>query len=228
MAENGFLSFAAQEIKQGYSFIFGKKMACVALWNPAGISRIMIFLWWHTWGIAGGYRNWGDWLYYLIGLYDKAPQKSPLENGMSVSNIGLVLGALASALFSKQFKINPAPKWEYLKGIVGGALMGIGAALSAGCNVGAFYSALGMLDLSGFLMMIGLFTGAYIGLKYLLWEMEHIEVGGTGATGAKDANFDKIKPFFWISGDSSSDNCIFLSIQNLTRPRWEGFFSLDF
>jgi len=197
MSDNGFFSFAKNEIKQGYSFIFEQKWPAWLAGIFLAFLAIIIFLWWHTWGVAGGYRNWGDWFYYLIGLYDKPPQKSPLENGMSVSNIGIILGAFASALYSKQFKINPAPKWEYLKGIIGGFLMGIGAALSAGCNVGAFYSALGMLDLSGFMMMIGLFIGAYIGLKYLLWEMEHINVGSTGGVSTKqNVNLDKIKPFF--------------------------------
>lgn len=50
--------------------------------------------------------------------------------------------------------------------------MGIGSSLAIGCNVGAFYSPLINLSASGFPMMIGLIIGAFIGLKYLLWELE--------------------------------------------------------
>lgn len=198
MAETGFFTYVKDEVKSGYNFIFGKKWPAWISGSLLAFLAILIFLWWHTWGIAGGYRNWGDWFYYLIGLYDKPPQKSPLENGMSVSNIGLVLGAFASALFSREFKINKAPKWEYLKGLIGGALMGIGAAFAAGCNVGAFYSAIGMLDLSGFAMMVGLCIGAFIGLKYLLWEMEHVNVGSVSTSTKKEGGFDfnKVKPLF--------------------------------
>ena len=198
MGYNGFLSFFAGEVKRGYNFLFGKKWPSWISGIFLAFLAILIFLWWHTWGIAGGYRNWGDWFYYLIGVYSKPPQKSPLMNGMSVSNIGIILGAFASALFSKQFKINPAPLWEYVKGIIGGALMGVGAAFAAGCNVGGFYSALGMMDLSGFMMMIGLFGGAYTGLKYLLWEMENIKIGSPRVDISKleeRFNFDLIKPY---------------------------------
>ncbi len=194
MEKEGFWGFVSEEVKQGYNLLFGKKWPAWLCGILLSFLAILIFMWWHTWGIAGGYRNWGDWLYYLIGLYKKPPQKIPLLNGMSVSNIGIVLGAFAAALFSREFKINRAPKWEYFKGVVGGAFMGIGAALAAGCNVGAFYSALGMMDLSGFMMMIGIFIGAYIGLKYLLWEMSHIKVGSICPSERSGINVDKFKP----------------------------------
>lgn len=171
---SGLFAFVQHEVKAGYSLVFDQQ------WPPwlAGIFlailALLIFVWWNTWGVAGGYNNWGAWLLYLVGIWDQAPDDSPLTNGMSVSNIGIVLGALASALLSKQFAFFRSPPLEYAKGLVGGVLMGVGAALAAGCNVGGFYSALAMFDLSGLAMMIGLFAGAYLGLRYLLWEMEHL------------------------------------------------------
>jgi hypothetical protein len=139
----------------------------------AGLA-LAIFMWWHTWGVAGGYNNWGDWILYHAGIYSGCPAKTPLANGMSVSNIGIVAGAFAAALLGNQFRVYGAPLLEYGKGFAGGVLMGVGAALAAGCNVGGFYSALGMFDLGGFGMMLGLFAGAYLGLRYLLWELEHL------------------------------------------------------
>lgn len=52
--------------------------------------------------------------------------------------------------------------------------MGVGAAFAKGCNVGGFFTATGMLSFGGIAMMTGLIAGAWIGLKYLLWEMENI------------------------------------------------------
>ena len=51
--------------------------------------------------------------------------------------------------------------------------MGVGAMLAFGCNVGGFFSAMSALSLSGFGMMLGLGLGAFLGLRYLLWELEH-------------------------------------------------------
>ncbi|MBU4002807.1 MAG: YeeE/YedE family protein, partial [Proteobacteria bacterium] len=83
----------------------------------------------------------------------------------------LFSGALASALMSRQFKLRPSPPLEYIKGVAGGIFMGAGAALAGGCNVGGFYTAIGIFSMGGYAMMIGLGAGAWLGLRYLLWEM---------------------------------------------------------
>ena len=174
-------SFIKGEIEKAHRTVF------LTPW-PAWVSGVflaflalLIFMWWQTWGIAGGFTNWGDWFFYRLGLYESAPQQGVLLNGWSVSNIGLLVGAFGSALMSRQFAVHRAPRLEYGKGLVGGGLMGVGSAIAAGCNVGGFYSALGMLDLGGVIMMIGLFAGAYLGLRYLLWEMEHVRSAAQSA-----------------------------------------------
>ncbi len=193
--------FLRQELGRGYNLIFQETWPAWISGIFLAILALILFLWWHTWGVAGGFSNWGQWIYYLLGIDESAPQKGPLLQGMSVSNIGLLVGAFVSALISKQFALQRAPRLEYLKGIVGGALMGIGAALAAGCNVGGFYSALGMLDLGGVMMMLGLFAGAYLGLQYLLWEMENLEQGGAGGESSpKKGGFDWKRAGPYIGG----------------------------
>lgn len=135
---------------------------------------LLIFLWNVPWGIAGGYRNWGDWMLYGMQLSQTRPEQLPWLHAFSVTNFGLFAGALASALLSRQFSFRGAPLFEYGKGAVGGILMGAGAVLASGCNVGGFYSAVGVFSIGGYSMMVGLGIGAYIGLRYLLWEMEHL------------------------------------------------------
>ena len=83
----------------------------------------------------------------------------------------LLWGAIGAALMSRQFGFQMAPPLELFKGCIGGTLMGLGAAMAGGCNVGGFYSAVSALSLGGLLMMVGLILGAMLGLKYLYWEL---------------------------------------------------------
>jgi uncharacterized membrane protein YedE/YeeE len=69
-----------------------------------------------------------------------------------------------------------------VKAIFAGILMGIGATLAGGCNVGGFYNAIGNLSAHGFAMMAGLIIGAILGLKYVYWEMENVTWGVGGGT----------------------------------------------
>lgn len=137
------------------------------------IIALFIFLWKAPWGIAGGYLNTGSWFYYLVGIIEKKPT-TPWLHPVVLSTFGLFIGALASALISRQFKIHRASGLEYLKGLVGGALMGAGAALSGGCNVGGFFTAVAMFSFGGFFMWCGLIAGAFVGLRILLWEINNL------------------------------------------------------
>ena len=75
-----------------------------------------------------------------------------------------------------------APPLELVKGVIGGTLMGLGAAMAGGCNVGGFYSAVSALSLVGLVMMLGLILGAILGLRYLYWELEHLPQGTAGGS----------------------------------------------
>jgi len=164
------------------------------------ILALMIFLWDSMWGITGGFRNWGDNFFYMIGLYSERPIE-PWMSNMSMSNIGLVLGALAAALLAGQFKLRGSSWYEYFKGLGGGVLMGIGAAIAAGCNIGGFYNAIGMFSMGGYAMMIGLGIGAYIGLRILIWEMMNVPQQFTAAPPSREmpgkaiVNWGKLSPY---------------------------------
>ena len=133
------------------------------------------------WGVYGGIKNWGDWFNTFIGLGDilniSKELSSPLENRISIMNMCLVIGALSAALISRQFRISHPPMLEFINGAIGGTLMGIGATLSMGCNVGAFFTPVTFSSPSGWAMWVGLLAGAFIGLKLMLWIMENITWG---------------------------------------------------
>ena len=138
-----------------------------------GIANILLFTYEKPWSVAGGVRNWGDWFFNSINVSDKIII-SPHLYSTSILNYGIIVGALAAALLAKQFQVRFAPGRELLKGLVGGMLMGIGAALAFGCNIGGFFSATSALSMAGVAMMIGLTIGALIGLKMLVWEITYL------------------------------------------------------
>ena len=133
------------------------------------------------WGVFGGLRLWGDWFNELIGLNalmgNRTHLDNPLIHRISLMDITLVLGALVAALVSRQFRLNRPPPIEYLWGAIGGILMGVGATLAGGCTVGGFFTPLVFSSAAGWAMGLGLLIGAFVGLKILLWNMEHVTWG---------------------------------------------------
>jgi len=145
---------------------------CAENWSPLMGGIIIAFFvilleaWYRPWGIVGGLRNWGDWVFYLLGLYEDQPPH-PLWFSSSVLNIGFLWGAFLSATLAREFSFRVPPGIEFVKAIVSGILMGIGASLAMGCNIGGMYMAInnlaavpsvvfGLLGLAVFLGTFGL------------------------------------------------------------------------
>ncbi len=132
----------------------------------------------YFWGVFSGVRLWGDHFNNLIGLGPllgiSPALDNPLTHRISIMNIALLLGAFSAALLASQFTIRRAPKVEYVYGAVGGTLMGIGALFAGGCTTGGFFTPLLFSSPAGWMMLLGLLVGAFLGLKLLLWSMEHI------------------------------------------------------
>lgn len=193
MSENGIL---VNKVKGLY------KNLCQDEWSPmttglvVAVLSILIMAWWRPWGAVGAIRNWGDWILHGIGLYggdlgevvgfidedgEAILKKSIWFNSGSVIGLGFVGGAFISACLGGQFALRFPPAREWVKAIIAGILMGIGAALAGGCNVGGMYNAIGNLAANGFTMWIGLVLGALGGLWLLYKEMEHISWGSGGS-----------------------------------------------
>jgi hypothetical protein len=165
-----------------YAGLFRRPLPLTPAALLIGTASILLFAYEKPWTASDGLRNWGDWLFQLSGLVHRDQLLPPTLYSGSVLNVGLLLGALSAALLAREFAVRVAPPGELLKGLVGGLLMGIGAMLSLGCNIGGFFSALSAFSLSGFAMMIGLLLGAYLGLGYLSWELDHLPALSSGPT----------------------------------------------
>lgn len=144
-------------------------------------ANVLLFAFDRPWTASDGMRNWGDWVLRGLGILDRRDLLPPWLYSGSVLNLGVLAGGLVGALLAREFAIRVPPAGELVKGAVGGLLLGVGAMLALGCNIGGFFSATSALSLSGPLMMVGLLTGAVLGLRYLLWEMAHRPQWSAGA-----------------------------------------------
>ncbi|MGX6977686.1 YeeE/YedE family protein [Vagococcus elongatus] len=133
------------------------------------------------WGASTPYGIWVGKLLTVFGVSadslasftHQAPETftaSLLQNGVTVQNIGIMLGTLVFLLTSGQFKetVKSIPKLT-MNGLafysLGGLLMGFGTRLSNGCNVGALYSPIAQFSLSGWIFLIALVAGGILGNK---------------------------------------------------------------
>ena len=130
----------------------------------------------HPWGETAGFTLWGSKLAPLMGF---APQTWPYWQGnevaldasifsdtTSVMDLAIVAGAIVAASHGGRFVPRVTGGWGAWTGAaLGGFLMGYGARLSDGCNIGAYFSALASGSLSGWLWIVGALAGSAIGLR---------------------------------------------------------------
>jgi uncharacterized protein len=81
-------------------------------------------------------------------------------------DIGIMLGALTAAGLAGRF----APAWRVplrslVAALVGGLLLGYGARIAYGCNIGAFFSGIASSSLHGWLWFAAAFAGNAAGVK---------------------------------------------------------------
>lgn len=156
-----------------YAALFGRPWPVWSAGVLVAAANVFLFVFDRPFTAADGVRHWGDWVLVGAGVLERPDLVAPWFYSGSLLNIGVLAGALAAALLSGEFAVRVAPAGELVKGAIGGAMLGAGAVLAIGCNIGGFFSAVSALSLSGLLMMVGLIAGAWLGLRYLLWEMEH-------------------------------------------------------
>ena len=131
----------------------------------------------HPWSITYGFGLWGakiaqavgvpvaSWEFWTWPAQAQALNSSVLNDTVSVMDFGLVLGAaLAAALAGKFAPKAKLPLGSLLAAIVGGLLMGYGARLSFGCNIGALFSGIASGSLHGWLWFAAAFVGSFAGV----------------------------------------------------------------
>ena len=125
--------------------------------------------------------NWGAWLYQLVGgsvdkwyYFSSEGAQNVLANNFikdpgTMRNLGIIFGALFATLIASGFKFKKIKTGKQIvAAILGGLLMGYGARIGYGCNIGALYSGITAFSLSGWVFGIFIFLGAIVGSKLLV------------------------------------------------------------
>ena len=130
------------------------------------------------WGITSAYGLWGGMMLQSAGVpvtgwsgYSSPEMQAALRQGVladitSVMDFGIILGALLAAGAAGKFK----PVWRISGGhfaasVMGGLLLGYGARLAYGCNIGAFFSGIASGSLHGWLWIVFALFGTWAGLQ---------------------------------------------------------------
>jgi uncharacterized membrane protein YedE/YeeE len=130
------------------------------------------------WGITSAFALWGSKIAQAIGFdpafwpYWSSPARQAELNGSvlndvtSVMDFGIVLGALLAAGLAGRF----SPTWRIplrsaVAAIAGGLLLGYGARLAYGCNIGAYFSGIASGSLHGWVWLAAAFFGNVLGTK---------------------------------------------------------------
>ena len=130
------------------------------------------------WYITTQEAQWGAWVMetmgidmrnnIFFGLENGVP--NPLINAPGFMSIGIILGASILALLRREFKWKFPNMETAMFALIGGLLMGIGARIAMGCNIGAFFATVSNGDPSGWLFLLGMVGGGYIGVKvFNIW-----------------------------------------------------------
>jgi len=129
------------------------------------------------WGIVYGLGLWGAKVATWLGVdlvsnayWGREAQQIHLESSLltdvtSVTNIGLLIGALIAAnLRSRARPVTQATGRQWLVAIVTGVVLGYSARLAFGCNVGAYFAGITTGSLHGWVWLAAAYSGSYVGI----------------------------------------------------------------
>jgi uncharacterized membrane protein YedE/YeeE len=132
----------------------------------------------HPWSVTFGYTVWGAKIFSAFGFdFSRAAfwqwpgpkhalAESVLSDTSSLTDFGMLFGAMAAAAASKPFAATAwPPAKSLLAAAVGGLLMGWGARLGFGCNIGAFVGGVASGSLHGWIWFAAALCGSVIGIR---------------------------------------------------------------
>jgi len=130
------------------------------------------------WGVTSAFALWGakaasaigidtaSWAYWSTKANAAALAAPVSQDVTSVMDIGIVLGAmLAAALAGRYAPVWRLPLRSLIAAVVGGLLLGYGARLAYGCNIGAYFSGIISGSLHGWLWLVVAFAGNVVGTR---------------------------------------------------------------
>lgn len=143
----------------------------------AGLNALTLWVSGGAWGVTFAFALWGSKLLDAVGVdvlawgfwQDPANlakyQAGVLAEKTSVMDLGIILGALvASSLAGAFINHRRIPGKLVLGAVVGGVLMGYGARIAFGCNIGAYFGGIASFSLHGWIWGLLALAGTAAGL----------------------------------------------------------------
>jgi len=129
----------------------------------------------NPWGITSAFALWGSKALELVGIdvsgwgyWEGANaaqlSQSILADSTSVMNFGIMLGAFIAATATGAFNPKKIKPGIAAGSIIGGLLMGYGARLAFGCNIGAYFGGIASFSLHGWVWPIMALLGTGLAL----------------------------------------------------------------
>jgi len=132
----------------------------------------------HPWSVTFGFTVWGAKIAALFGFDfshaefwqwagpKRALGESILSDTSSLTDLGMIFGAMAAAAAAKPFARGAwPPSRSLLAAAIGGLLMGWGARIGFGCNIGAFVGGVASGSLHGWVWFAAALGGCAIGIR---------------------------------------------------------------
>ncbi len=140
------------------------------------VNILVLLTWGWPWGITNAFALWGSKIAALFGFVpaswpywqgqEAALSASIFADPVSVMDFALILGAMMAAIMAGKFRpVFSIPARSLLAAVLGGLLLGIGARLGTGCNIGAFFSGIVSGSLHGWVWLIFAFAGNILGTR---------------------------------------------------------------
>ncbi|AMN67613.1 YeeE/YedE family protein [Psychrobacter sp. P11G5] len=127
------------------------------------------------WGITSAFTLWGSkiasglgvdvasWGYWQ-GANAAALDASIFADSTTVLNIGIIIGAFIASAAGGLFKFTQITAGNFAASVIGGLMMGYGARLAFGCNIGAYFGGIASFSLHGYIWGILAMAGTFLAL----------------------------------------------------------------
>ena len=143
----------------------------------AGLNVLTLLVSGSAWGITFAFSLWGSKVLDALGVdvlswgfwSDPANlakyQAGVLAEKTSVMDLGIIVGALVASAAAGAFVVHRrVPGRLALGAVLGGILMGYGARIAFGCNIGAYFGGIASFSLHGWLWGVMALVGTAAGL----------------------------------------------------------------
>lgn len=130
------------------------------------------------WGITWGFTLWGAKIaqlagwdsaaapYWRDGDWAAALGQRVILDVTSIMDVAIIIGALLAAGMAGRFDpVWRVPLRSLAAAVIGGLMLGYGARLSSGCNIGAFISGAASTSLHGWLWLVAALVGTWVGIR---------------------------------------------------------------